>query len=84
MAGGANRSMSKIKTSVPRANARLIGAPKSSEAAPPPAQPAATGISDSPMIKMTVPVTNGGKNRSSLANTGASSIMKMPQAITEP
>ena len=55
-----------------------------SEAVPPPAQPAATGISDSPMIKITVPVTSGGKNLSSLANTGASSIMKMPEAITEP
>ena len=33
---------------------------------PPPIQPAATRISDSPMIRMTVPVTIGGKNRSSL------------------
>ena len=36
------------------------------------------------LIKITVPVTNGGKNLSSLANTGASSIMKSPEAITEP
>ncbi len=36
------------------------------------------------MIRMTVPVTSGGKKRSSFENTGASSIMKMPLAITEP
>ncbi len=54
------------------------------EATPPPAHPAATGIRDNPMIKITVPVTNGGKNLSSFANTGASSIMKTPEAITEP
>ena len=83
-AGGANRSISKMMIKVAAANARLTGAPKSSEPAPPPAQPAATGISDSPMIKITVPVTNGGKNLSSLANTGASNIMNTPDAITEP
>ena len=83
-AGGANRSINKMMINVAAAKARLIGAPKSSEAAPPPAQPAATGISDRPMIKITVPVTSGGKNLSSLANTGASNIMKMPEAITDP
>lgn len=36
------------------------------------------------MIKMMVPVTRGGKNRMSFPNTGASSIMKRPHAITEP
>ena len=61
-AGGANRSINKMMIKVAAAKARLIGAPKSSEATPPPAQPAATGISDNPMIKMTVPVTSGGKN----------------------
>ena len=39
---------------VSRANARLSGSPKSGEAAPP-AQPAAPAISESPMIKITVP-----------------------------
>ena len=60
------------------------GEPKSSLPVPPPAQPAATGIRVRPMTRMTVPVTSGGKKRSSLANTGASSIMKIPLAITEP
>ena len=83
-AGGPNRSINKMMIKVAAAKARFTGAPKSSEPAPPPAQPAATGISDNPMIKITVPVTNGGKNLSSLANTGASNIMNTPDAITEP
>ena len=66
------------------AKVMLSGLPKSGLATPPPTQPAATGISDSPMIKITVPVTSGGKNRSSFEKTGASNIMKMPLAITEP
>lgn len=36
------------------------------------------------MIRMTVPVTNGGKKRTSFAKIGASSIMKMPDAMTDP
>ncbi len=83
-AGGAKRSITKISTRVPAAKAMLRTAPKSSAPTPPPAQPAATGISDRPMIKITVPVTSGGKNRSSLANTGASRIMNRPQEITAP
>ena len=51
---------------------------------PPPNQPAATRINETPMIRMIVPVTSGGKNRISLPNTGASNIMNRPQAITEP
>ena len=51
---------------------------------PPPTQLAATPNSDNPMIRMTVPVTNGGKNRTSFAKNGASTIMKMPQAMTDP
>ena len=81
---GANRSISRMMIKVSAAKARLIGAPKSSDPAPPPAQPAATGISDRPMIKITVPVTSGGKNFSSFAKTGASNIMNRPEAITDP
>ena len=73
-----------MNSSVPAASATFfIGAP-SSVTRPPPTQFAATPNSDSPMIRMTVPVTSGGKNRTSLANSGASSIMKMPAAITDP
>ena len=71
-AGGAKRSISRMTTSVKKANPRFSGEPNSGDAAPPPAQPAATAISDSPMMRITVPVT------------GASSIMKTPEAITEP
>ncbi len=83
-AGGANRSISTMRTSTPAASATFfIGADPSS---PPPVltQPAATLISVNPMMVITVPVTSAGKNLRSLANTGASTIMKMPDAITEP
>jgi hypothetical protein len=70
-----------VKNPMPTA----AGEPKSAPAAvPPPNQPAATRISETPMIKMMVPVTSGGKKRISLPNTGASSIMNSPHAITEP
>ena len=51
---------------------------------PPAAQSAALGSSVSPMIRMTSPVTSGGKNRSSLAKYGASSAMARPDTITAP
>ena len=35
------------------------------------AQPAATGMSDRPIVVMTVPVTTGGKNFTMSANPGA-------------
>ena len=35
-------------------------------------------------MRMTVPVTSGGKKRISLEKTGASRIMNRPQAIMEP
>ena len=84
IAGGANRSISTINSNVPAASATFsIGAP-SSVIRPPPTQFAATPNSDNPMIRITVPVTSGGKNRTNCAKKGASTIMKMPQAITEP
>ena len=73
-----------MSSNVPAANATFfIGAP-SSVIRPPPTQLAATPNSDRPMIRMTVPVTSGGKKRTSFAKNGASTIMKMPQAITDP
>lgn len=76
---GANRSMARMMTRVPKPNAMALGSPKSSPlAVPPPNQPAATRISDTPMITMMVPVTRGGKNLTSLPMTGAITIMKMP------
>ncbi len=47
---------------------RFLGFPNVGLPAPPPAHPAATDITDNPTIKMTVPVTKGGKNRRSLEN----------------
>jgi len=84
MAGEAKRSISRMITSVISAKTRFFGLPKVGLPEPPPAQPAATDINDKPMIKITVPVTRGGKNRSSLEKTGASNIMNSPQAITDP
>ena len=63
---------------------RFLGFPNVGLPAPPPAHPAATDITDNPTIKMTVPVTKGGKNRRSLEKIGASNIVNKPQAITEP
>lgn len=36
------------------------------------------------MIRITVPVTSGGKKRSSFPKTGASSMIASPATITEP
>lgn len=36
------------------------------------------------MIRMTVPVTSGGKKRSSLPKTGASNTIASPATITDP
>ena len=72
-------------SSVRKPKAMDLGAPKSSPfAVPPPNQPAATLISEIPMIKMIVPVTSGGKNLMSRPTMGATSIMNRPHAITEP
>ncbi len=84
-ASGANRSMTMIIARVKNPSPIAAGEPKSGPAAlPPPNQPAATRISETPMIRMMVPVTKGGKNRISFPNTGASRIVNNPQAITEP
>ena len=81
-AGGANRSMSRITASVPAAKSTSIGAAPLVDC--PMIQPPATFSSDRPMIRITVPVTIGGKNRMSIENTGAISIMKSPETITDP
>lgn len=48
------------------------------------AQLPATGSSETPMIRMTVPVTSGGKKRSSKPKTGANSMIARPATITDP
>ena len=83
-AGGPNRSISTMSSKVPAANATFFTGAPSSVISPPPTQLAATPNSDSPIIRMTVPVTSGGKNRTSFAKNGASTIMNTPQAITDP
>lgn len=85
IAAGANRSSRMINSRVPNPKAIDLGAPKSSPLlVPPPNHPAATLISDTPMMRMIVPVTNGGKNLISRPTIGATRIMNTPQAITEP
>lgn len=44
----------------------------------------ATGSSDTPMTVMTVPVTTGGKNRSSLVKNGAISSAMAPATMSAP
>lgn len=82
--GGANRCTARTTTSTPPASARFFGAPNSGEPAPPAAHLPATGSSDTPMIRITVPVTSGGKNRSSRPKTGASSTIARPATMTAP
>ncbi len=51
---------------------------------PPPASNAATGISVTPMIVITVPVTTGGKNRTSWEKYGARNSVTRPATMTAP
>ena len=81
--GGANRSIARMTISVKNARPTFPGDPYAGLADPPPTQPAATAVSDTPMIRMIVPVTRGGKNRSSWENTDATRIMNSPEMITE-
>ncbi len=81
---GANRCTPSTTASTKAASARFFGSPKSFAPAPPAAQLPATGSSETPMIRITVPVTSGGKKRSSRPKTGASSMMASPATITEP
>ena len=81
-AGGAKRSISTMKSRVPAAKATLIGSAPSG--LPSTIHPAATRMSDRPMMRITVPVTIGGKNRSSCEKNGATRIMKRPHAIVAP
>ncbi len=80
---GAKRSTSTTASSTPAAKATSSGS-----AAPsfPPSviHPAATLVSETPMIRITVPVTIGGNSRTSCENHGATSTMKSPQAIVAP
>jgi hypothetical protein len=80
---GAKRSSAMMTARVKKPMPTAFGSPNSGPV-PPPNQPAATRISDTPMMRMMVPVTSGGKKRISFPNTGASAIMNNPQAMTEP
>ena len=85
IAAGANRSMPMMTARVRNPKAMFFGSPKSGPAAvPPPNQPAATRIRDTPMMRMIVPVTSGGKKRISLPTIGATAIMNNPHAMTDP
>jgi hypothetical protein len=46
--------------------------------------PTSAPISDSPIIMITVPVTSGGKNRSTIENGFAISSPKIPEMISAP
>ncbi len=81
---GAKRCTPSTTSRTKPASARFFGSPKSSAPWPPAAQLPATGIRETPMIRMTVPVTSGGKNRSSFPKTGASRMIASPATITEP
>ena len=80
-AGWANRSTSTTNSSVPAASARSDGAAEGPLFV---IQPAATSMSETPMTRMTVPVTSGGKNRSSAEKNGATRIMNSPHAMVAP
>ena len=64
--------------------ARYTGEPNCAAALPPPAQLTATGNSDRPIDVMTVPVTRGGKKRTTLDINGAMIIPKKPAAMVAP
>lgn len=81
---GANRCTPSTTTSTNTAGAMFLGAPKSAEPTPPATRLPSTGSSEIPMVRITVPVTSGGKKRSSLPKTGASSMIARPATITEP
>ncbi|CAN5600888.1 hypothetical protein BH24ACT22_BH24ACT22_22060 [soil metagenome] len=80
-----NRVMSKTTTNVKNANPILAGLPKSgASGTPPAAHRIATGISETPIIAMMVPVTTGGKNRNNLPKNGAAITVSRPATITDP
>lgn len=80
---GAKRSMRMMSSRVPPAKASERPDPEPSSL-PVTIQPAATLMSDRPMMRITLPVTMGGKNRSSCAKNGAMRIMNSPHAIVAP
>lgn len=84
IAGGAKRSTKSTIASVPRPRQTLVTEPRSLAPDPPEMLVAATGMSESPTQRITVPVTSGGKRKRRRAKTGASSIMKTPQEMTAP
>ncbi|MNC53313.1 hypothetical protein D3C75_1027100 [compost metagenome] len=66
-------------------SSRLAGLPKSgAPGSPPPSQMAAAGISEIPMMVIRLPITTGGKKRSSRLNSGARPMVMAPAAITAP
>ena len=95
---GANRAMASVTISVRNASSRLVAEPKfgfsivwrvPSAAVVvivglPRIQRSATGNSDIPMIVMMQPVTTGGKNRTTPANTGEMRKPNSPATITAP
>ena len=51
---------------------------------PPPAHSTATGISETPIVVMIVPITSGGKKRSRRLKAPLSSMVASPATITAP
>ncbi len=80
----AKRLTTRITASTKAATPRWTGAPKSAAPKPPPAQLIPTGSSVTPMIRMTVPVTSGGKKLASLEKNGRSSRPNTPAPMVAP
>ena len=78
------RLISKMVPSTNAAMHRNTGEPNCAALLPPPAQFTATGNSDKPIEVMTVPVTSGGKKRTTLDMKGAMIIPKKPAAMVAP
>lgn len=79
------RRSSRTTRRVIPARPRLVAEPKSGASGEGPwAQPKATGMSETPMRVMTVPVTTGGKNRTSLLKKGAAMKPSTPATMTAP
>jgi hypothetical protein len=80
----AKRMTRRMIASTMPATSRYPAAPKSADAAPPPAQLMPTRMSEMPIIVMIVPVTTEGKKGSTYLTKGATSSPKMPPTITAP
>lgn len=78
------RLISRMVPSTSAAMARYVGEPNCAAVLPPPAQLTATGNRDKPIEVITVPVTSGGKKRTTLDMNGAMIIPKKPAAMVAP